>query len=157
MPLNRSLVGRVYPGSAEFEVSREVIRRFVEATGDSNPLYLDPGAARAAGHVDVVAPPTFLTVLTHRFHDEGPAVDPELGLDYSVVVHGEQRFVHHRAVVAGDRLTITVTIDDVRPAGANELVATTTRVIDAAGAPVADVGTTFVSRGTAAGETDPAS
>jgi acyl dehydratase len=64
------------------------------------------------------------------------------------VVHGEQRFVYHRAVVAGDILTITVKIDDIRPAGANELVATTTRVADASGAPVAEIGAVFVSRGT---------
>jgi acyl dehydratase len=149
MPLNQALVGRSYPAPTTYEVSREAIRKFAEAIGDSNPLYLDRAAARAAGHADVVAPPTFLTVLTYRFHDCGPVADPELGLDYSVVVHGEQRFIHHRPVIAGDELASVLTIDEIRVVGRNELVGTTTHVRDASGSPVAEVFTSMISRGTA--------
>src|ERR1700761_7098421 len=101
MPLDQSFVGRVYPPTAPYEVGREKIREFAEAINDPNPIYRDQAAARAAGHPDVVAPPTFPIVVTM---DAGGQVahDPELGLDYSRVVHGEQRFVYERPVRAGD-------------------------------------------------------
>jgi acyl dehydratase len=149
MPLNHSLAGRTYPAPTSYEVSREAIRKFAEAIGDSNPIYTDPAVARAAGHRDVVAPPTFLTVLTYRFEDDGPTFDPDLGLDYAVVVHGDQRFVHHRPVVAGDVLVSRVVIDEIRAVGRNELVGVTTHVTDADGEPVAEMFTSMISRGTA--------
>jgi acyl dehydratase len=149
VPLNQSLVGREYPAPTKYDVSRETIRRFAVAIGDSNPLYHDPEVARAAGHPDVVAPPTFLTVLTHRFHNDGPVEDPELGLDYSVVVHGEQRYTHHRPIVAGDVLSAVQVIDEIRVAGRNELMGFTTHVTDADGKPVAEMYVSMISRGTA--------
>lgn len=149
--MNREMVGRSYAAPEPYEVSREVIRRFAEAIADSNPLYLDAAAARSAGHPDVIAPPTFLTVLSLRFAGQGPVSDPALGLDYSRVVHGEQRFVHHRPVCAGDWLNVSTVIDDIRDAGANELMVTRIAVTDAADQPVSDIYSTLVSRGTAAG------
>ena len=152
MPLNRAFIGREYPASATYEVGREHIRRFAEAIGDLNPAYLDPGAAKALGHRDVVAPPTFLTVLGYRFAGEGPIVDPELGLDYSLVVHGEQSFELHRPVCAGDVLTSVSRIEDIKDAGRNELILMVSDVTDASGAPVATLRSTVVSRGTAAAQ-----
>ena len=150
MPLNRDIIGRRYPASETYEVSRELIRRFAAAIGDGNPLYVDRSAAVSAGYPDVIAPPTFLTVLGFRFALEGPVVDPDLGLDYSLVVHGEQRFVLHRPVHAGDVLSVESVIDEIRDAGSNELMVTRTTVTDADGQPVADLYSTLVSRGTAA-------
>ena len=150
MPVNRAFIGREYPASAPYEVGREHVRRFAEAIGDTSPLSLDPEAARAAGHPDVVAPPTFLTVLNFRFALEGPVADPELGLDYALVVHGEQSFALHRPVCAGDVLTSVQSVTDIKDAGRNELVHTTTEVTDAGGGPVATLRSTLVSRGTAA-------
>jgi acyl dehydratase len=150
VPLNRAFIGREYPASATYEVGREHIRRFAEAIGDLNPAYLDADAAKALGHRDVVAPPTFLTALGYRFAGEGPIVDPELGLDYSLVVHGEQSFVLHRPVYAGDVLTSVQRIDEIRDAGRNELMTAVTEVTDSTGAPVATLRSTLVSRGTAA-------
>lgn len=151
MPLNRDFIGREYPASATYEVGREHIRSFALAIGDPHPYYLDREAARAAGHPDVIAPPTFLTVLNFRFGAEGPIVDPDLGLNYALVVHGEQRFVHHRPVHAGDRLRSVTRIEDIRDAGRNELIVTVTEVTGEDGEPVATVTSTIVSRGTAAG------
>ena len=105
MPLNREFIGREYPVKETFEVGREHIRQFADAIGDRNPIYRDPSAAQAAGHPDVVAPPTFLTVLGFRFGADSPVLDPALGLDYSLVVHGEQKFELHRPVCAGDVLS----------------------------------------------------
>jgi acyl dehydratase len=149
MPLNRDFIGREYPASTTFEVGREHVRRFAEAVGDRNPAYTDPEAARALGHPDVIAPPTFLTVLNFRFALEGPVVDPELGLDYSRVVHGEQRFELARPVRAGDVLRLVSRIEDIKDAGRNELIAMRLDVTDADGAHVATLRSTIVSRGTA--------
>ena len=95
-------IGRTYPKTAPYEVGREKIREFAEAIGDSNPAYLDPAAAQKLGHPDVIAPPTFPIVFT--MVSTRPAVfDPEIGMDYARVVHGEQRFVYTRPVRAGHR------------------------------------------------------
>jgi acyl dehydratase len=151
MPLNRDFIGREYPFSTTYEVGREHIRQFADAIGDRNPAYTDPAAAKALGHPDVIAPPTFLTVLNFRFALEGPIVDPDLGLDYSLVVHGEQHFEHHRPVRAGDVLSVVSRVEDIKDAGRNELLVVAGE-ITSGGEPVATVRSTVVSRGTAAGK-----
>ena len=150
MAVNRDFIGREYPAPMPYEVGREHIRRFAEAIGDLSPAYLDPEAARALGHPDVIAPPTFLTVLGFRYADTGPLADPGLGLDYRLVVHGEQTFELSRPVVAGDRLTSVQRIEEIRDAGRNEVLQFVTDVHDADGGPVATLRSTLVSRGTAA-------
>ncbi len=152
MPLNRDFIGRVLPVSDTFEVGREHIRRFAEAIGDLHPAYLDPEAARALGHPDVIAPPTFLTVLGFRFAGIGPMADPELGLNYALVVHGEQTFELHRPVRAGDRLRSVTRIEDIKDAGRNELMLLVGEVFAEDGEHVATQRNTVVSRGTAAGK-----
>jgi len=150
VPVNREFIGREFPAPAAYEVGREHIRRFADAIDDPHPAYRDPAAARALGHPDVIAPPTFLTVLDFRFAADGPVADPALGLDYAMVVHGEQSFELHRPVVAGDVLTSVQRVDDIRDVGRNELISTVIEVTDAGGAAVATLRGTIVSRGTAA-------
>jgi acyl dehydratase len=146
MALDQSFIGRVYPPTAPYEVGREKIREFADAVNDPNPAYRDPGAARALGHDDVIAPPTFAIVLTlpagHQVID-----DPELGIDYSRVVHGEQRFVYRRPVRAGDVLQVVVTVDDIRAAAGNDLVTTRAEVSTVAGEAVLSAFGTLVARG----------
>lgn len=154
MPVNRDFVGREYRADGVYEVAREKIRQFAEAIGDPDPAYRDPDAAAALGHPDVIAPPTFLTVLGFRFPLAGPIADPEFGLDYGRVVHGEQRYVLDRPIHAGDRLTTTVTVEDIRDAGRNELIVMRTDVHADNGDHVATGYATIVSRGTAAGKED---
>jgi acyl dehydratase len=149
MPLNQALVGREYPTPGTFEVGREHIRQFAEAIGDDNPIYLDPEAAKAAGHRDVLAPPTFLTVLNFRFRGSSPMADPELGVDYSRIVHGDQSFTLHRPVYVGDVLRAVTRIDSIRAVGGNEFLVTVIEVTDSAGETVATLRSTVVSRGTA--------
>lgn len=152
MPLNRAFIGRSYRAGGTFEVSREHIRRFADAIGDRNPIYRDLEAAKAAGHPDVVAPPTFLTTIGLSLRDgNGPLFDPDLGLDYGRVVHGEQRFVHHRPVRPGDVLTADTTVTDIRDAGANELMTLTMEIRTVEGELVCTARNVVVSRGTAAG------
>jgi acyl dehydratase len=152
MALNREFIGRKYPAADQFEVGREQIRQFAVAIGDPNPFYLDRAVARAAGHPDVLAPPTFLTTIGLRFREAGPMEDPALGLNYSMVVHGEQAFELHRPVYAGDMLSMVNTVTAIRDAGRNELMTTEITVTDGNGEPVATLVSTLVSRGTAAGK-----
>jgi acyl dehydratase len=155
VPLNRDLLGRAYPAAVPYEVGRESIRRFAQAIGDPHPAYLDPAAARALGHPDVIAPPTYLTVLNFRYADSGPVADPDLSLDYAQVVHGSQSFELHRPVHAGDLLTSVQRIEEIKDVGRNEVLTTVTEVTDADGQPVATLRSTLVSRGTAAPKARP--
>ncbi|MFL6241366.1 MAG: MaoC family dehydratase N-terminal domain-containing protein [Actinomycetes bacterium] len=151
MPLNRDYIGRSYPGARVYEVGREKIREFAAAIGDANPAYVDPDAARALGHPDVIAPPTFAIVIT--LQAGGQAVfDPGLGLNYALVVHGEQTFVHHRPIRPGDKLSTNVTITDIRDAGRNELMTLTLELTADDGEKVCTAINTIVSRGTATAE-----
>jgi acyl dehydratase len=150
MPLNRAFIGRSYRAGGTFEVTREHIRRFAVAIGDLNPAYLDPEAAKALGHPDVIAPPTFLTTVGLSLADgNGPISDPDLGLDMGLVVHGEQHYLHHRPVRPGDVLTATTTVVDIRDAGANELMTMQTEIVTTEGEPVCTSRNVVVSRGTA--------
>lgn len=148
MAINQSLIGRVYPPSVPYEVGREKIREFADAIGDDNPAYRDPAAAAALGYEDVIAPPTFAILLSSRVASQ-VVFDPELGLDYSRVVHGEQRFVHQRPVRAGDRLVGVVTVDNVRVAAGNDILSTRVDITTEAGEPVATAYSTLVSRAVA--------
>jgi acyl dehydratase len=119
--LDQSFIGRSYPPTNTYEVSREKIREFADAIGDRNPVFHDAEAARRAGHPDVIAPPTFLTVINI------PAVnavvaDPELGLDYSRMVHGDQAFTYTRPVRVGDRLAISVRVEDIMDRAGNDFL-----------------------------------
>jgi acyl dehydratase len=85
-------------------VGREKIREYAHAVGETNPLHLDLEAARAAGHRDLVAPPMFAVVYSSPVLM--PALfDPEIGLDFSRMVHGAQEFAWGPLVVAGDEIT----------------------------------------------------
>lgn len=155
MPLNRDYIGRRYESEGTFEVSREVIRRFAQAIGDDNPAYTDREAARALGHPDVIAPPTFMTTVTMSLPGPSPVFDPGLGLDYSLVVHGEQKFIHHRPARPGDELRAITTVEDIRDAGSNELMTLRVEIRTTADELVCEAVNVVVSRGTAAGASKP--
>ncbi len=121
MALNEAFLGRVFPPSDPYQVGREKIREFASAIGDDNPAFHDVDAARALGYADVVAPPTFPVLMALKAA-AAAVQDPELGLDYSRVVHGEQKFQYSRPVVAGDELVVTVTIEGLRTMAGNDMV-----------------------------------
>jgi acyl dehydratase len=148
MPLDQSYVGREFPPSAPYEVGREKIREFADAIGDDNPVYRDPAAARALGYPDVIAPPTFAIVVSMRSSAQ-VVRDPGLGLDYSKVVHGEQRFSHHRPIRAGDVLQVVSSVESIRAVAGNELVTIKGEVSTVDGEPVLTAVATLVARGTA--------
>lgn len=149
MPLDASFAGRTFPPTPPYEVGREKIREFADAIGDPNPVYRDPEAARQCGHGDVIAPPTFPIILSMRASQQVIS-DPALGLDYSRVVHGEQRFVYARPIGPGDRLLAAVTIESIQSRGGHEILGTRTEITTEAGEPVVTAYSTLVARGEAA-------
>ena len=148
MGVNPAIAGRAYPPARVYEVGREKIAEFAAAIGSSDPAYLDPEAARALGHPDVVAPPTFAIIVAQRA-EAAIVQDPEAGIDYSRVVHGEQRFTHHRPIHAGDRLVATATIDAVRTVAGNDMLTTRVDVATEDGEAVCTATSLLVARGTA--------
>ena len=151
MAVDAAIVGRTYPPDDVYEVGREVLREFAEATaagGRPHPAHTDVEAARELGHPDVVAPPTFAVVVAQR-SDARLIADPAAGIDFSRVVHGEQRFTHHRPIVAGDRLVATLHVDSVRSMAGNDLVTTRNEIATEAGEPVCTAVSLLVVRGAA--------
>ncbi|MFI6286846.1 MaoC family dehydratase N-terminal domain-containing protein [Streptomyces sp. NPDC051018] len=145
MALDQSFVGRSYPPTPPYEVGREKIREFADAVGDTNPAYTDQEAARALGHPDVIAPPTFAFAITYRA--AGVVVqDPQLGLDYDRVVHREQRFAYTRPVRAGDRLAVVSTIESIKSLAGNDILEIRGEVHDQAGGHVVTAWTKLVAR-----------
>jgi acyl dehydratase len=146
MALNPEFIGRVYPPGPSYVVGREKIREFATAIGDANPLSHDVDAAREFGYSDVVAPPTFAVVISLRA--SGAVVrDPELGLDYSRVVHGEQRFQYARPIVAGDELVVSTTIEAIRTMAGNDMITTRGDITTLGGEPVVTTWALLVARG----------
>jgi acyl dehydratase len=146
MALNPEFVGRVYPPSSSYVVGREKVREFATAIGDDNPAFHDVDAARQLGYGDVVAPPTFAVVLSMRA--SGAVVgDPDLGLDYSRVVHGEQRFTYARPIVAGDELVVTTTIESIRTMAGNDMIMTRGDIATTEGEHVVTTRALLVARG----------
>ena len=146
MPVNSSFAGRTYPPTAPYAVGREKIREFAEAVGAADPVHTDRDVARARGYRDVIATPTF-AVLVAQQCDKQLITDPEAGIDFSRVVHGEQRFAHTRAVRAGDVLTVTVTLESVKSAGGHDMVTSRSDVATVEGEHVATAWSTLVVRG----------
>jgi acyl dehydratase len=111
MAVNTNAVGKTY-APLTYAVGREKIREYAFAVGETNPVHLEVEAARSLGHADVVAPPMFAAVYS------APAVtpalfDPEVGINFALMVHGGQEFKWGPLVVAGDEIETTVTVKDV--------------------------------------------
>lgn len=111
MAINSELAGKAYP-PYEYEVGREKIREYAYAVGDENPIYLDEDAAKKAGFDGLVAPPMFAVVYSAGAMRQA-ILDPELGINLMMLVHGSQEFEWHEAVLSGDVITTTATLDQV--------------------------------------------
>lgn len=146
MAVNPDYAGREYAPAGPFPVTREEIVAFADAIGSTSAAHRDPAAAQALGHADVVAPPTFAVRLAQQC--EAQVIrDPEAGIDFSRVVHGEESFIHHRPITAGDTLTGVLHVDRIREAGGHGMVSTRVELTDAEGQPVTTVKSTIVVRG----------
>jgi len=146
--VNPELQGRVFEPVAPYLVGREKVREFARAVLSTSPLSLDPAAAQAAGYSDVVAPPTFAVVVQEATLAQLLA-EPDGGIDFSRVVHGEQRFSYTRPIVAGDELTATLAVTSIKSLGGNDMVTAESTIVDAAGSHVVTATSTLVVRGEA--------
>ena len=144
-----SFAGRVYPPSQPYEVGREKIREFADAVGALHPAHRDPAAARALGYPDVIAPTTFAIIVTTSAADV-VVYDPLLGLDYTRVVHRDQRFVQRRPLHAGDVVTVTVTVESAKVVAGNALLSTRGDVYAADGELITSAYASLVSRAVSA-------
>ncbi|MFO1327952.1 MAG: MaoC family dehydratase N-terminal domain-containing protein [Rubrivivax sp.] len=146
--ISREFIGLTMPAYT-VEVEKGRLRFFAKATGQTDPVYADEVAARAAGHPGLPVPPTFLFCLEMDAPDPA-ALRNRLGIDIAKILHGEQRFRYHRMAFAGDRLTFEQRVADLydKKGGALEFMVRETRVTNQRGEHVADlVGTTVIRNG----------
>ena len=148
MGINKDYVGRTFPATAPYEVSRVKVAEFADAIGDANPVFHDLAAAQAAGYPDVIAPPTFAVVVAMA-SSRTAVGDPGLGLNYAMVVHGEQRFAYSRPLHAGDVVTAQSTISAIREVGSITMLTTETQIRTVDGEHVCTGFSTLVERGAA--------
>ncbi len=143
--VNPNIEGKRYPRSAPYLVGREKLREFARATFATEES-IDLEAAKKAGHKDLVAPVTFPIVL-QEFGLKLVIEDPEAELDFSRVVHGEQKFVYARPIVAGDLLSSELSVASVKSLGGNHMVVFDTEIFDEEQKLVCTAISTLVVRG----------
>lgn len=144
--VNQQLIGREFAPTPAYLVGREKILEFARAVLATSDVYYDVDAAQAAGYADVIAPPTFPIVLQQQTLEQLLA-EPDADLDFSRVVHGDQRFSYSRPVVAGDLLTAQLAVTSIKTLGGNAMVTSESVITDAAGAHVVTAISTLVVRG----------
>ena len=144
--INADYVGRTFEPSEPYEVSRVKIAEFADAIGEPSALCRDRAAAQAAGYPDVIAPPTFAIVVTAA-NSARVALDPDLGVNYAMVVHGEQSFQHARPLHAGDVVVSQATIESIRPLGSMTTLTIVTQIRTVDGEHVCTARSTLVERG----------
>jgi acyl dehydratase len=111
MPVNTNAIGKTYD-PVRYAVGREKVREYARAVGETNPVHLDVERARAAGYADVVAPPMFAVV--YSAPSVGPPIfDPEIELNFAMMVHGGQEFEWGAPVVAGDEIDTVARVKDI--------------------------------------------
>ncbi|MGZ4485060.1 MAG: FAS1-like dehydratase domain-containing protein [Nocardioidaceae bacterium] len=132
MAVDPSLVGRTFPPTEPYAVSREKILEFARATGST----YDGGAAPVT--FPIVVAFAAMTALME---------DPSVGIALHRVVHGEQRFTYTRPVVEGDRLSAALTVDTLRQIGGADIIGTRSEITDGDGLPVYTAFATLVHRG----------
>jgi acyl dehydratase len=131
MAIDRRHVG-VVSEPRVIDVEKGQLKFFAKATGETNPVYFDEDAARAAGHPDIPAPPTF----TFSLQLGAPAARGDLfadvGVDMRNVLHGEQSFRHRHMIYAGDRISLTTTTTDIyeKKGGALEFIVQDTAAVN---------------------------
>ena len=146
MALNKEFVGRVFGPGEPYEVSRVKIAEFADAIGEPSELCRDKAAAQRAGYPDVIAPPTFAIVISMTAAGKAQS-DPGLGLNYSMVVHGEQSFSYARPLHAGDVVVATTTIESIKTVGALSMLVTSTSIDTVDGEHVCTARSNLVERG----------
>lgn len=144
--VNVAVQGKQYAATAPYLVGREKVREFARSVLSEASIHVDSEAARAAGYADVVAPPTFAVVIQDATLQQLLA-DDEAQIDFSRVVHGDQRFTYTRPIVAGDELTATLTVASVKQLGPHSMITAVSEIVDGSGDHVVTATSTLVVRG----------
>jgi acyl dehydratase len=144
--INPDYAGRTFEPSEPYEVSRVKIAEFATEVGEPSPLCRDRAAAQAAGYPDVIAPPTFAIVVTSAANST-LMTDPDLGVNYAMIVHGEQSFTHARPLHAGDVVVAQSTIESIKGVRNMTTMAVVTQVRTVDGEHVCTARSILVERG----------
>ena len=146
--VNPAIEGKIYPRTESYLVGREKIREFAKAVFSKDPANLNLEAAKKLGYKDLIAPPTFAVVIQERSLTQVIS-DSEAALDFSRVVHGDQRFIHVRPIVAGDELTSELKVASIKQLAGNSMVSFETQIFDVGQNLVCTAISTLVVRGEA--------
>jgi acyl dehydratase len=141
MALDPSFVGRK-GGRARIVIERSPSANFARAVKDTNPVYSDADAAKAAGFDGIPVPPTFLIGAAHwgafaELQPADPGTNPlgEVVAEYArqggLLLHGEQAFTYHRPVRVGDVLDTESEILETYEKGSMTFTVCETRYTDA--------------------------
>ena len=144
--IDRKWLGYESPPSV-LPIERSRLQFFAKATGQTDPIYLDVDAARAAGYPDLPAPPTFLFA-AELDSGESFKLIADLGIPIAKLLHGEQGFTYHRPVCAGDTVTVRSRISDIydKKGGALEFIIKTFRATNQRDELVAELRSVIVCR-----------
>ena len=110
--LDRKFIGWMTPAHTVI-VEKGRVRFFAKAIGETNPIYSDEDAAKAAGFRSIVIPPTFISCLESERPTGGPNLLQEMGIHISRILHGEQHFTYHAPVCVGDCITFQGKVTDI--------------------------------------------
>jgi acyl dehydratase len=146
--VNPAIEGKIYPRTESYLVGREKIREFAKAVFSKDPANHDLEAAKKLGYQDLIAPPTFAVVIQERSLTQ-VITDKEAALDFSRVVHGDQRFIHARPIVAGDELTSELKVASIKQLAGNSMISFETQIFDTKQELVCTAISTLVVRGEA--------
>ncbi|MFZ9309014.1 MAG: FAS1-like dehydratase domain-containing protein [Candidatus Nanopelagicales bacterium] len=146
MAVKTTSIGLSFDSAETYLVGREKIREFATAVGERSALCHSLASAKAHGYDDLVAPLTFPIVITLKLMNHVTSSE-QVGINWSRVVHGEQRFLYKRPVIAGDELRVTTVIEDVKVLGNIHTIVLRGDLYDAANLLICSVWTTLVERG----------
>lgn len=144
--IDRKFIGYQLPPSV-LHVDRTRLQFFAKATGDRDPVYADPAAAKAAGYADIPAPPTFMFAAELDSGANEKLLN-DLDVPLTKLLHGEQSFRYFKPVCAGDTVTVQSTVSDIydKKGGQLEFIVKDSRVTNQAAELVAELRTILVVR-----------
>ena len=146
MAVDPPLVNRAFEPTEPYVVGREKVREFASAVFATDPIHHDVNRAIAAGYSDVVAPPTFPIVIQEKTLQQLLSL-PGAGIDFSRVVHGDQKFEYQRPLVAGDEVVATLRVTKIQSLGGHTMVTSESTITTTADEPVVVATSTLVIRG----------
>jgi acyl dehydratase len=112
MSIDAKFIGKTYPAHT-YEVGKEKIKEYAKAIKNPDPHYLDDDFAKKSQYGMIIAPPTF-SVVFGAYLIEPVFTDKELNLNMAMLVHGEQELEFLEVVKAGDSITTTAKVSDIK-------------------------------------------